>query len=361
MRDTGRSLRMAALSKSFGDVVALHPTDLSVNASEFLTLLGPSGSGKSTLLNLTAGYFDATAGDIFIGDRNVTHVPPRGRNIGMVFQSYALFPHMTVFGNVSYGLKVRRVPRVEITRRVDEVLGLMQLEAFADRSVQTLSGGQQQRVALARALVIEPDVLLMDEPLGALDKQLRKAVQLELRRMHQKRGRTTIYVTHDQEEALILSDRVAVLAAGRVQQIGSASDLYERPANAFVAGFIGESNLLPARVLSTSSDGAEAEVPALGCVVRASAAPGVKPGSSCLLLIRPEQIELAHDGLVDATVIEVVYLGEVAQYMLQLETGNTLTARSMQAVRHDVGSRLKFSWRADEIRFVPSHLEGELP
>lgn len=243
MRDTGRSLRMAALSKSFGDVVALHPTDLSVNASEFLTLLGPSGSGKSTLLNLTAGYFDATAGDIFIGDRNVTHVPPRGRNIGMVFQSYALFPHMTVFGNVSYGLKVRRIPRVEITRRVDEVLGLMQLEAFADRSVQTLSGGQQQRVALARALVIEPDVLLMDEPLGALDKQLRKAVQLELRRMHQKRGRTTIYVTHDQEEALILSDRVAVLAAGRVQQIGSASDLYERPANAFVAGFIGESNL----------------------------------------------------------------------------------------------------------------------
>ena len=206
---TGQSLRLTGVSKSYGSFRALEPTDLDVAAGEFLTLLGPSGSGKTTLLNLTAGYVEPTAGEIRIGERDVTRLPARHRNIGMVFQNYALFPHMSVGENVAYGLSVRRLPKPEIARRVGEILSLMRLDGFADRAVQQMSGGQQQRVALARALVIEPDVLLMDEPLGALDKQLRRSVQLELRRLHQKLGRTTIYVTHDQEEALVLSDRIA--------------------------------------------------------------------------------------------------------------------------------------------------------
>jgi ABC-type Fe3+/spermidine/putrescine transport system ATPase subunit len=196
-------------AKNYGDVAALKPTDLTVSASEFLTLLGPSGSGKTTLLNLAAGYLEPSAGRIFIGEREVTHVPARRRNIGMVFQNYALFPHMSVGENVAYGLKVRRVERAEVARRVEAALRLVQLDGFGHRAIQQLSGGQQQRVALARALVIEPDVLLMDEPLGALDKQLRRSVQLELRRLHEEHQRTTIYVTHDQEEALVLSDRIA--------------------------------------------------------------------------------------------------------------------------------------------------------
>ena len=202
------------VSKRFGGFEALAPLDLSVGAGEFVSLLGPSGSGKTTLLNICAGYLAPTSGRMRVAGRDVTALAPRRRNIGMVFQNYALFPHMSVFENVAYGLRVRKVAQAEIVARVGEALRSVRLDDFAHRAPRQLSGGQQQRVALARALVIEPDILLMDEPLGALDKQLRKEVQLEIRRMHVARPRTTLYVTHDQEEALVMSDRIAVMRAG---------------------------------------------------------------------------------------------------------------------------------------------------
>lgn len=351
---SGLSLRFEGAAKSYGDVAALKPTDLTVTAGEFLTLLGPSGSGKTTLLNLAAGYLEPSAGRIFIGAREVTQLPARRRNIGMVFQNYALFPHMSVGDNVAYGLKVRRVTRAEIARRVDAVLRLVHLEGFGHRAIQQLSGGQQQRVALARALVIEPDVLLMDEPLGALDKQLRRSVQLELRRLHEEHRRTTIYVTHDQEEALVLSDRVAVMRDGRIEQLGSAGDLYDRPVNAFVAGFVGESNLLPARVTTVEAGHAQAEVSALGRSVTAAAAPGLQAGQQAALLIRPEHVRIAAAPGIAAEIVELVYLGELTALNLRLPSGATLWAR--QITGHDLrrGTQVSIGWNPENARIVPA-------
>jgi spermidine/putrescine ABC transporter ATP-binding subunit len=354
VQQSGLSLRFAGAAKSYGDVEALKPTDLTVAAGEFLTLLGPSGSGKTTLLNLAAGYQEPSAGRIFIGARDVTHLPARHRNIGMVFQNYALFPHMSVVDNVAYGLKVRRLARSEIARRVEAVLRLVHLEGYGQRGVQQLSGGQQQRVALARALVIEPDVLLMDEPLGALDKQLRRSVQLELRRLHEEHRRTTIYVTHDQEEALVLSDRVAVMRDGRIEQVGSAGDLYDRPVNAFVAGFIGESNLLPARVTAIAGGQAQAEVDVLGRSLTAAVAPGLQPGQPAALLIRPEHVLVGEEPGVTAEVAEIVYLGELTALNLRLESGATLWARRITS--HDLrrGTRVTIGWKQEHARIVPT-------
>jgi ABC-type Fe3+/spermidine/putrescine transport system ATPase subunit len=351
---SGQSLRFEGAAKSYGDVEALKPTDLVVAPGEFLTLLGPSGSGKTTLLNLAAGYLEPSAGRVHIGAREVTRLPARQRNIGMVFQSYALFPHMTVGENVAYGLTVRRLPKTEIARRVAAALRLVHLEEFGHRAIQQLSGGQQQRVALARALVIEPDVLLMDEPLGALDKQLRRSVQLELRRLHEEHRRTTIYVTHDQEEALVLSDRVAVMRDGRIEQLGTAGDLYDRPVNAFVAGFIGESNLLPARVVAIAGGEAEAEVPDLGLSVRAAAAPGLQAGKPAVLLVRPEHVLVGERAGLAAEIGELVYLGELTALHLRLAGGATLWAR--QITTHDLwrGAQVTIGWRQEHARIVPA-------
>jgi len=351
----GLGLSFRGASKRYGTVEALRPTDLEVHPGEFLTLLGPSGSGKTTLLNIVAGYLEPTSGSVHIGDRDVTRVPARRRNVGMVFQNYALFPHMDVAANVAYGLKVRGVARAELERRVGEALALVQLEGFAKRAIQQLSGGQQQRVALARALVIEPDVLLMDEPLGALDRQLRKTVQLELRRLHEAHRRTTIYVTHDQEEALVLSDRVAVMREGRVVQIGTAAELYGDPADAFVAGFIGESNLLPARVLAMHGERAEAEVPALGRRIAAPAAPGLAAGQPARLLVRPEHLLLdgAGEEAVAATVQEVVYLGELIALTLVLQDGTRLWLRRFADREIARGARVRVSWQPAALRLLP--------
>jgi ABC-type Fe3+/spermidine/putrescine transport system ATPase subunit len=351
---SGLSLRFEGAAKNYGDVAALKPTDLTVSPGEFLTLLGPSGSGKTTLLNLAAGYLEPSAGRIFIGAREVTQLPARHRNIGMVFQNYALFPHMSVGDNVAYGLKVRRVAKAEVARRVEAALRLVHLEGFGHRAIQQLSGGQQQRVALARALVIEPDVLLMDEPLGALDKQLRRSVQLELRRLHEEHRRTTIYVTHDQEEALVLSDRVAVMRDGHIEQLGTAADLYDRPVNAFVAGFIGESNLLPARVTGVEGDRARAEMAALGQSVTAAAAPGLQVGRQAALLIRPEHVLLGAAPGIAAEIVEMVYLGELTALNLRLPSGTTLWAR--QITGHDLrrGTQVSIGWKHDNARVVPA-------
>ncbi len=237
-------LKLTDVTKRFGDVVAVDGVNLSIQPGEFLTLLGPSGSGKTTLLMMIAGFEDVSAGDISMAGASITDIPAERRNFGMVFQGYALFPHMTVRQNIGYPLAVRKRPRAEITERVDEMLELVQLQSLGDRLPKQLSGGQQQRVALARALCFAPKVLLLDEPLGALDKKLRVEVQAQLKDIHTRVGTTFIYVTHDQEEALSMSDRVVIMNHGEIVQVGSPEELYERPSSVFAAGFLGKSNFI---------------------------------------------------------------------------------------------------------------------
>lgn len=344
------------IAKSYGGVTALRPLNLEIAPTEFLTLLGPSGSGKTTLLNIGAGYIVPDAGAVLIDGRDITYTPARKRNMGMVFQSYALFPHLSVFENVAYGLRARKVAESEILRRVEAALATVRLEGFGKRAISELSGGQGQRVALARALVIEPDVLLMDEPLGALDRQLRKDVQLELRRIHKSLGNTTLYVTHDQEEALVMSDRIGIMRDGRLEQIGTPRDLYERPANDFVARFLGESNLLPGRVVTRHGTSAEVEVPALSATVRGVADISLLPGDSVAVLLRPEslRLEAGNAAGVPVKIAEVVYLGELVAIRLALRDGQGLWCRRMVMEglpAEDSQSRL--AWRPEDVRILP--------
>nr|WP_192894273.1 ABC transporter ATP-binding protein [Lysinibacillus composti] len=241
-----KGIKIDHVSRIFNDNVALADVSLDVKEGEFFSLLGPSGCGKSTLLNIIAGFLEPTDGLVYIGGNNVTDLLPYRRNIGMVFQNYALFPHLTVFENVAYGLKIKKLPRKEIEERVTEALSLVQLSSFAKRRPHQLSGGQQQRVAIARALAIQPSILLLDEPLSNLDAKLRKEMQFELRNIQQRVGITTVLVTHDQEEALSISDRIGILGKGHLQQVGSPLEVYRRPANRFVAEFIGQVNLFEA-------------------------------------------------------------------------------------------------------------------
>ena len=252
MTASARSLpiRIASVSKSYGGAAALSDVSLDIQAGEFLTLLGPSGSGKTTLLMALAGFVALDSGSILFGESDVTLQPPHRRNVGMVFQNYALFPHMTVLGNVAYPLKLRGLGGAHAVERAEEALSLVQLSGFGARRINELSGGQQQRVALARSVVFEPPILLMDEPLSALDRKLRETMQSEIRRLHERVGATTVYVTHDQHEALTMSDRVAVLKGGRLQQLDRPDRLYDHPNNVFVADFIGHSHLLPVEVES---------------------------------------------------------------------------------------------------------------
>jgi putative spermidine/putrescine transport system ATP-binding protein len=348
-------IRFAGVGKHFGLVEAVRPTDLTVAQGEFFTLLGPSGSGKTTLLNVTAGYVAPSVGRVFIGDADVTDLPPRRRNVGMVFQSYALFPHLDVFENVAYGLRVRGLPAADIGRRVADALATLQLDGVGDRRIAQLSGGQQQRVALARALVIEPSVLLMDEPLGALDRQLRKQVQLELRHLHQRMGRTTLYVTHDQEEALVLSDRIGVMRAGRLEQVGTARELYEQPAGVFVAGFLGESNLLGGQVTRLEGDRAELRVPGWPAPIAGVAAPGLHVGAKATALIRPEQVRLGAEAsdAVDARVEEVVYLGDVVALRLLAPGAATLWCRRFARDGVPAGETVKTGFGREDVRILP--------
>ena len=298
--------------KRFGDVVALHEVSLKVRRGELMTLLGPSGCGKTTLLNLVAGFFSPDGGEIAIDGLRVNDVPTYQRGIGMMFQNYALFPHMTVGANVAYGLKMRRLPKDEIDRRTREVLALVKLSGLEDRKPRQLSGGQQQRVALARALVINPKVLLLDEPFSALDKNLRASMQVELREIQRKLGVTTIFVTHDQSEALSLSDRMAVLSEGRIRQVGTPEEIYARPCERFVASFVGDANVL--RGCLERVDGSDAIVTVGAVTIKVPAAPlaGVSPSGTVDLFIRPEQLRLSTAGeacVLTATVAATVYQG----------------------------------------------------
>jgi ABC-type Fe3+/spermidine/putrescine transport system ATPase subunit len=350
------TLSFRDVAKTFDGVRVLHPLSLDIAAGEFVTLLGPSGSGKTTLLNIAAGFITPDQGSLSIGATDITALAPRKRNIGMVFQNYALFPHMSVFDNVAYGLRARGVSADEIKSRVGRALEMVRLEALGARSIQQLSGGQQQRAALARALVIEPSVLLMDEPLGALDRQLRKHVQLEIRRLHREFRRTTLFVTHDQEEALAMSDRIAVMRDGRIEQIGRPNELYQKPANFFVASFLGESNILEGRVIEISGAVARMDVPSLKMDVLGDAAPGLVVGAEAAALIRPEAVSLAAsdaDGL-PADIREVVHLGEILAIRLALSSGQDFWLRCFSGADvPDGGRAARLTWRPQDVRIVP--------
>nr|WP_199286415.1 ABC transporter ATP-binding protein [Pseudogemmobacter humi] len=309
------------VTKAFGQgetaLKALDNVSCEIRTGEFFTLLGPSGCGKTTLLRLIAGFEMPTAGQILIDGQDVTGQPPNRRAVNTVFQSYALFPHLSVAENVGFGLKMQGRPRAEIAATVREMLALVKLEALAGRRTGQLSGGQQQRVALARALAPRPKVLLLDEPLSALDLKLRKEMQVELKRLQTETGITFVFVTHDQEEALTMSDRIAVMSAGKIQQIGVPREIYTAPVNRFVADFIGETNFIPATAVPGGAKLAD------GTVLPAE-------GEGSLLIIRPEQLRLlpaAADGALPATVESVVYFGTDTHVHLALEDGTKLTAR----------------------------------
>jgi spermidine/putrescine ABC transporter ATP-binding subunit len=306
------AVRLDGVSKRFGTSVALDEAWLTIGRGEFMTLLGPSGCGKTTLLNLVAGFLAPDQGEIFIDGALVTDVPTFERNTGIVFQNYALFPHMTVANNVAYGLKARGMAKDEIGGRVAEILTMMKLTGFEDRRPRQLSGGQQQRVALARALVIQPKVLLLDEPFSALDKNLRASMQVEVKEIQRKLGVTTIFVTHDQSEALSLSDRIAVMSGGRICQIDTPEQLYRKPAARFVASFIGEGSLLRARLESIDTELAKVAIGNTTISVPAKPLTGLSPGTMVDLFIRPEQLRVVSPGESGAfrgTVAASIYQG----------------------------------------------------
>ncbi len=323
-------IRLTGLRKTYGDVVAVDSVDLEVARGEFFTLLGPSGSGKTTTLRMIAGFELPTAGTVELGGQDVSHLPPFDRDVNTVFQDYALFPHMTVGDNVAYGLMVKKVPKAERRQRTAEALEMVRLTGYADRKPGQLSGGQRQRVALARAIVNRPRVLLLDEPLGALDLKLRQEMQIELKRIQQEVGITFVYVTHDQEEALTMSDRVAVFNQGRIEQLGPPAEVYEHPASEFIAGFVGVSNVI-------ERDGRR-------------------------YTVRPEKIHVLDDGeqpeagahVEEGIVRDVQYVGPVTRYHVSLDRGGELQVltQNLEETSTEVlateGRRVRLAWRPEQ-------------
>jgi putative spermidine/putrescine transport system ATP-binding protein len=348
------SVELKGLSKFYANSTAPAVADVNLHIApgEFVTLLGPSGSGKSTTLGMVAGFTKVSAGSILLDGSDVSLVPANKRNLGMVFQSYSLFPHMTVGENVEFPLRQRKIPRAERIRLVKEMLTRVQLGSFGDRSPQQLSGGQQQRVALARALVFNPGVLLLDEPFGALDKRLREAMQMELSTLHRELGTTCIFVTHDQDEALAMSDRIAVFSEGRIEQVGSPRELYENPASLFVAEFLGDSTIFHGRV---GADGRSIETPRLGVFAAPNVSGDMAPGDSAALVVRPEKLRLsqlgqtAHGNQVPGEVVQVVYRGAVESVLVAVAPNTVVTAH--QAGGHfpaQVGDQVSVVWDGSE-------------
>ncbi|WP_315837870.1 ABC transporter ATP-binding protein [Bradyrhizobium prioriisuperbiae] len=356
MDSGGEGVDIRSASKSYGAVRALDDVTLRIEPREFVSLLGPSGSGKTTLLGLLGGFIQPSSGSIHFGGRDVTQVPPHKRDIGVVFQNYALFPHMSVGENVAFPLRARRLPRASWPEKVRAALTMVDLSGYEERGIAQLSGGQRQRVALARAMIFEPRLILMDEPLSALDKQLRESMQIELRGLHRRIGATIIYVTHDQREALTMSDRVAVLKGGRLVQVDRPAQLHDHPADSFVASFIGEASLLPVRRLDCSSV-------ALGPTVLRSAR--AIPDSDALILAVHSEKLLIDDGDGDGVrnrltgqVTDVVYQGESLRIFLTLPDGTALSLR--QPSHHEacrripsVGGNLTVTLHPEDIIVVP--------
>ena len=352
----GARLELIGLTKVYGDVVAADQVTLDIAPGEFITLLGPSGSGKTTTLMMVAGFVLPTSGQILLNGEDIAFRPPHKRNIGMVFQNYALFPHMTVAENIAFPLKMRKWSREQIRQAVREVLQLVRLPGFEERYPRQLSGGQQQRVALARALVFRPPVLLMDEPLGALDKKLREEMQLEIKHIQESTNITTIYVTHDQEEALTMSDRIAVMNAGRIEQVGSPRELYEQPVSQFVADFIGESNFLSGRV--ELGDGYLYLVTEEGWRVVIPNADNLRPGEQVSVALRPERIVIGDgsgDNVVEGSIEEIIYVGEATKFRVRLEHDRWLTVKQpsrLETMRWRRGDRVRLSWSAADAVIV---------
>jgi spermidine/putrescine transport system ATP-binding protein len=351
VNENGDAIRFERVTKRFADTVAVDGLDLRIRQGEFFSLLGPSGCGKTTTLRMVAGFEQPSEGRIFLEDQPVDEVPPYHRNVNTVFQSYALFEHLDVEGNVAFGLKRRKVDRDETRQRVREALELVQLTGREKSKPRELSGGQKQRVALARALVNRPAVLLLDEPLGALDLKLRKQMQVELKGIQREVGITFLYVTHDQEEALAMSDRIAVMEEGEVRQCGTPEEVYERPDGPFVAGFIGISNLLPATV---DNGGVRLES---GQRFPASVPDACSDGSQVYLSVRPEKIWLdeREDGMISVggTIVERVYVGTTTQVIVELAPGLRLVALEQNAARQrsddrwEIGQRVELNWHPE--------------
>ncbi|MCA0432895.1 MAG: ABC transporter ATP-binding protein [Proteobacteria bacterium] len=358
MSKSDAMVRFVNVQKSYdGETLVVKNLNLDIARGEFLTMLGPSGSGKTTTLMMLAGFEPATHGEIYLKDKPINNVPPHKRGIGMVFQNYALFPHMTVAENLAFPLEVRSLGKAEIETRVKKILDMVQLPNMANRRPGQLSGGQQQRIAVARALVFEPDLVLMDEPLGALDKQLREQMQYEIKHIHDRLGVTVVYVTHDQSEALTMSNRIAVFNDGVVQQLSSPDELYERPQNSFVAQFIGENNKLRGTVGEVTKDGTSTVTLDSGDVVKAVAV-NVKKGDRTLLSVRPERVEInpgksAVDGLLKGRIAELIYLGDHIRARLEVaghkdfivKVPNKSTSGAVEE-----GKAVQVGWKAADCR-----------
>jgi putative spermidine/putrescine transport system ATP-binding protein len=352
-------LQIQRLRKTYDDVVAIDNVSLDIRQGEFMTFLGPSGSGKSTTLYIVAGFQEPTEGRVLLDGKPLLSVAPNKRNIGMVFQRYTLFPHLTVGENVAFPLRVRRRPDAEIKAKVEKMLGLVHLSEFRDRMPAQLSGGQQQRVAIARALAYDPPVLLMDEPLSALDKKLREEIQLELRRIHQETGVTILYVTHDQEEALRLSDRIAVFNKGRIEQCGTGEALYANPVSKFVANFIGNSNFLPVRVTASGADQSSGVFPN-GHAIATLGNPALTAGDDGALMVRPEQMRIralgASNGMagLPVTVRDITYLGDAMHYAVATPWEQEISVRMPASDHRDsglgIGTQALVDWDARDVR-----------
>ncbi len=342
IRMTAPAIRFDKVSRHFGEVKAVDNADLEIRDGEFFSMLGPSGSGKTTCLRMIAGFDRPTSGHIYLYGQDVSDLPPYDRDVNTVFQDYALFPHMTIRDNIAYGLMIRGVSKTERYKQVDEMLDLVRLPGFGFRKPSQLSGGQRQRVALARALINHPKVLLLDEPLGALDLKLRQQMQVELKSIQQRVGITFIFVTHDQEEALTMSDRIAVFSEGKIEQVGSPSEVYEKPASPFVAGFVGTSNLISGEVAKRITD------------------------SEQMFSIRPEKIHLGSEnsslseGMVSISgvVRDVVYLGLFTRYLVEIEGGSDLVVveQNLKTTSMDVlsakGQKVRLQWHKDHMSRV---------
>jgi ABC-type Fe3+/spermidine/putrescine transport system ATPase subunit len=358
------ALELAGVRKRYGEVVALHETSLAVPDGRLVFLLGPSGCGKTTTLRIVSGFVEPDAGEVRIHGERVDGTPPDRRGLGMVFQHYALFPHMTVAQNVAFGLRMRRVPAAETRRRVARALGLVRLDGLEARYPRALSGGQQQRVALARAIVIEPRLLLLDEPLSSLDAKLREEMRGELRALQRALGIATVFVTHDQEEALTMADQIVVMAAGRIVQVGTPTELYERPATRFVAHFIGESNLEPGVVRGPAGPG-RWRVAAGPLELVATADRAWAPGDTVTVAVRPERVRLragapgapaAGPNELPGAVDEVIFRGPLRRYRVRLPHGRAWSVDepvTADAPAHPVGAAVTVAWRPEDGRAVP--------
>jgi len=358
--DTKAFVNFHEVQKSYdGSSLVVKSLSLAISKGEFLTMLGPSGSGKTTSLMMLAGFERPTGGKITVAGRDLTNLPPHRRDIGMVFQNYALFPHMTIEENVAFPLAARKLPKPEIATRVKGALERIRMGAFAHRRPPQLSGGQQQRVALARALVFEPSLVLMDEPLGALDKQLREHMQMEIKHLHEELGLTVVYVTHDQDEALAMSDRVAVFNNGIIEQVGPARAIYESPETAFVSSFVGENNHLSGVVSSIARELCTVTIGEVN--IECLAVGSLKSGDRAVVSLRPERVSLVHDSDVYANSVkafakEVVYFGDHLRLSCQLEDGQTVTMKQPNRggiLQTSVGQNVLLGWQATDARALP--------